>query len=467
MWMPQLGTTDDRTKHRALVDALRSDLAAGRFHEGDRLPPTRTLADQLGIAVGTVARAYREAAALGLVRAEVGRGTTVVRTSDAVPAQASPFGRRFEGLIDLGVDYPLEALDPDPGPVLERLARRPDRAAMMRYHAHEGSPRGRAAGAAWARRFDLEERSAEDVVLCGGSQHAIVVALATIAAGRRGGTVLAEALAYPGLREAVALLGLTLAPVAIDGDGLVPEALAEACRRHPDAIALYLVPSLHNPTTASLPEPRRAAVAEIAARHDLFVIEDDVHRLHADGPLPPPVATLAPERSFFVAGLSKTVAAGLRVAYLLPPRALVNAAARQVLATHWTLPPLTAEIAAQWIEDGTADRVCAAKTEEAGARQAIARAVLPAAAVRTQRRSFYLWLDLPPGWTGEGFALAAIRRGVGVLGDGAFRIGDGAAERRGVRVCLGAAPSREALAQALATLADLLVQPSDYQPGLV
>lgn len=467
MWHPKLDANGS-AKHRMVLAALRADLEAGRLREGERLPPARALADALGLAVGTVARAYHEAAAEGLVRSEVGRGTHVT----ARPVRPDmTFGRRVEGLIDLGVDYPLEAFDPDPGPVLARLAGRADRAALMRYHAHEGSPRARAAGAAWAERYGVADgRAAEDVVLCGGGQHALVVALACVAAerratGMRGGTVLAEALAYPGLRPAAGLLGLDLAPVAIDGDGLVPEALEEACRRHPDAMALYLVPSLHNPTTAALPAARRAAVAETAARHGLFLVEDDVHRLHADNPASP-LAVIAPERTFFVAGLSKTVAAGLRVAYLLPPRALVNAAARGVLATHWTLPPLTAEIAAQWVEDGTADAVCAAKAAEAAARQVMASKALPRGAARTQRQSFYVWLDLPAGWTGESFALAAARRGVGLLGDAAFRVGDGPTTP-GVRVCLGAAPDRETLEHALGVVAALLGQPPDVFPGVV
>jgi DNA-binding transcriptional MocR family regulator len=221
---------------------------------------------------------------------------------------------------------------------------------------------------------------------------------------------------------------------------------------------------LHNPTTVAMPAKRREALAQVIERYGLFVIEDDVHRLHADEPAMP-IATLAPERTFFIAGLSKVVSAGLRIAYLFPPRAFVNDAARRVFATQWSVPPLMAEIATRWIEDGTADSVRYAKAREAAERQRIAADILANfGGLRSQAHSFYLWLDLPDAWTGDGFALALARRGVGVLGDSSFRIDGGAADRRGVRICLGAAHSQEELRVALnAIAAALRLTPDDSQ----
>lgn len=458
MWTPTL-PDDQPAKHLALLHALKADLAAGRVRTGDRLPPARTLAQVLGLAQGTVARAYREAAQEGLVSSEVGRGTFVTAARPA-----TPFGARSAGVIDLSVDHPLEALDPDPGPVLEQLARRSDRLSFMSYHPHQGSLRARSAGVAWLQLHGLAARAPEHVVVCAGSQHAALVALASVT--RPGDTVLVEALAYPGIREIAPLLGLTLAPVEIDNHGLIPEALVEACGQWPQATALYTVPSVHNPTTAALPLARREAIAAQCARAGLYIVEDDIHRLHADERAPA-LAELLPERAFYIAGLSKTVAPGLRCAYLAPPPALIEAATRKTLATHWTLPPLMAEIAAIWIEDGTAQRVCTAKADEAAARQRIAADILHGANVSSQRHSFYLWLDLPEGWSGDGFALAAARRGVAILGDPAFRIGQGATGRHGSRVCLGAAPTRERMTAGLDILADLLKRAPDFLPGVL
>jgi len=224
------------------------------------------------------------------------------------------------------------------------------------------------------------------------------------------------------------------------------------------------VPSLHNPTTVAMPAKRREALTQVIERYGLFVIEDDVHRLHADEPAIP-IAMLAPEHTFFIAGLSKVVSAGLRIAYLFPPRALVNDAARRVFATQWSVPPLMAEIATQWIEDGTADTVRNAKGREAAERQRIAAEILTSfGGLRSQVQSFYLWLDLPDAWAGDSFALALARRGVSVLSDSSFRIDAGAADRRGIRICLGAANSQEELRIALNAVAAVLrLTPDDSQ----
>lgn len=463
MWRPKIDTIHDN-KHRAILDALRTDIETGDLRVGDRLPASRVLAAELGLSVGTVARAYRDAAASGLIQSEVGRGTHVLGAVSQRGAEAT-FGARSEGLIDLSIDFPLEQLDPDPARVLERLARGPNRMELMRYLASEGSPRARAAGVEWAKRYDLAGRALEDVILCSGSQHALMVSLACVFDGR-GGRLFAEALTYPGFQAAAGLFGLQPEPVAIDEAGLIPEALEEECRGLGADIpsALYMVPSLHNPTTVAMPARRREALAQVIKRYGLFVIEDDVHRLHADEPALP-LATLAPERTFFIAGLSKVVSAGLRIAYLFPPRLFVNDAARRVFATQWSVPPLMAEIATQWIEDGTADTVRNAKATEAAERQRMAAEILAnLGGLRSQAQSFYLWLDLPDAWTGDGFALALARRGVGVLSDSSFRIESGAADRRGIRICLGAANSQEELRTALDTVAAVLrLTPDDSQ----
>lgn len=451
-------------KHQAILDALRADIESGALRVGERLPTSRALAAELGLAVGTVARAYRDAAASGLIQSEVGRGTHVLGPASHRSAE-SGFGARLDGLIDLSIDFPLEQLDPDPARVLNRLAHDPHRMDLMRYIASEGSPRARAAGLEWATRYGLVGRTPGDVIVCAGSQHALVVSLASVFDGRRG-QLFAEALTYPGFQSAARLLGLKPEPIDIDEEGLVPDALEEACRGLSFDIpsALYIVPSLHNPTTVAMSAKRREALAQVIERYGLFVIEDDVHRLHADEPAMP-IATLAPQRTFFIAGISKVVSAGIRIAYLFPPRDLLNDAARHVLATQWSVPPLTAEIIAQWIEDGTADTVRKAKASEATERQRIASEILGNFdGLRSQTQSFYLWLELPDAWTGDAFALALARRGVGVLSDSSFRIDAGAPDRRGVRICLGAANSQEELRTALASVASVLkLTPGDSQ----
>jgi DNA-binding transcriptional MocR family regulator len=192
------------------------------------------------------------------------------------------------------------------------------------------------------------------------------------------------------------------------------------------------------------------------------IVEDDVHRFLAPD-APPALAALAPERTYHIAGTSKAIAGGLRVAFVTAPRHAVEQVERSIWATTWMAAPITAEIAATWIEDGTADRVAAAQRDEATARQAIAREVLGELAAGNHPHALHLWLELPDPWRGESFARATLERGVAVAPAELFAIGRGAVAHA-VRLGLGAARDRVELTRALgivrSTLAEAAAGPS-------
>src|ERR1700685_3988406 len=99
-------------------------------------------------------------------------------------------------------------------------------------------------------------------------------------------------------------------------DGIVPDALDAACRRH-KAKVIYLVPTIHNPTTATMPPARRERIAAIIARHGMILIEDDAYGLLDAGSIP--LASLIPERTYLAASLSKCIAPGLRTSFVVTP----------------------------------------------------------------------------------------------------------------------------------------------------
>lgn len=458
MWMPNVNRFTPR-KHQALMAALREEIRSGRLNPGDRLPAQRDLSEAIGIAVGTVARVYRDAGAEGLIRSTVGRGSYVARRADAFLAAAD--APSAPGPIDLRINRGLTGLDPDLGPALRRLA---DAGCqdLLTYHDHTGDRGHRQAGAEWLRRCGVDAR-ADQIVLTGGAQNALALSLAACA--RPGQAVLTDELSYPGLREAADMLGLELVAVAMDGQGLDPDALAAALYAHRHAAVLYTCPTIHNPTTTTQPEERRRRIAALVARHGLWIIEDDIHRLYADE-APVPYAALLPDRTFFIATMSKVVCSGLRLAFLAPPEACLRLVVRRILATQWALPPLLAEIAAHWINDGTAAATLQAKRAEARARQAIARAMLGGHIQPTQETSLCSWIELGPGWTSDGFVAASLAAGVALLGDASFRPLPDRGRRRGVRLCLGAAADHQALRRALDATAQLLASGPGHPAGV-
>jgi len=446
IWSPRLeGRKGPR--YLAIVESIADDFASGQLRQGTRLPTHRDLADALGVTVGTISRAYAEAARRGLISGEVGRGTFV---RGPVPETSADDGE----VCDLSQNHP-----PEP-------AARPQRAALVRalasltasgdvgrlldYPAAGGGAADREAGAAWIARAGLEV-SPDEVLVCTGSQHGLTIVLATLL--EPGDVLLTESLTYAGLQPVAGLLRLRLRGLPIDGHGLRPDALAKACSEG-GAKAVYLIPTLHNPTTAVMPEARRREIAAIARAHGLRIIEDDVHGLLATE-RPAPLATLAPERTYYLTSTSKTLAPGLRIAYVAAPPVDVPRLTASLRATTWAVAPLTAAVASLWIRNGTADAIVAARRLEARARQALARERLTGFDFDAQPEAYYLWLRLPEPWRSDSFAAEARARHVLVTPAEAFGIGREQMPHA-VRVCVGAARSRDTLARGLGTVAELL-----------
>jgi DNA-binding transcriptional MocR family regulator len=454
MWQPRL---DGRPgpRYRAIAEAIAEDAARGRLRPGSQLPTHRDLADRLGVTVGTITRAYAEAARRGIVTGEVGRGT-FVRGGASEPAGFRFASQAEAGLIDMSVNLP--PAPPNPAALAQALTTISASAglgSLLDYAPEGGSPEHRAAGASWIARSGLEV-APERVLVSSGSQHGMTAVLSGLL--RPGDLVVTEALTYPGMKALAGLLHLRLQGLAMDEHGLRPDAFRAACRAG-SVKALYCVPTLHNPTTSVMPEGRRREVVAIARQHEVLIVEDDVH-----GPLlegrPPLLAALCPESTVHLSGTAKTLAPGLRIGYILAPQALVPRLAAAIRATTWMAAPLLAEVASVWIRDGTADRILAGNRKESAARHKLAMSVLGRFPVQAHPSAHHLWLRLPESQRSESFAEQARRAGVAVTPAQAFVVGTGAAPRA-VRVCLGVARDRAQLEEGLRILAGLLDQGPD------
>jgi DNA-binding transcriptional MocR family regulator len=265
--------------------------------------------------------------------------------------------------------------------------------------------------------------------------------------------VLAEALTYAGICHVAERCGLRLHGLALDDEGVLPEAL-DAAARIDRARLLIVNPTVHNPTTATMSPARRAAIVALARKHDLIVVEDEVYgRLPAERP--PPIAALAPERTVYIGSAAKSVAPGLRLGVLHSPEPLFGRIADAQHDLFLTCPPLLAELFTRLVADGTAERLAARQRLEAAARQRIARAVLGERAYRTQPTSYHLWLPLPPPWRTAEFIETMSERGVAIDPATAFAV-DRAHAPHAVRVSLSAAAGHDRLRRGLQILAETL-----------
>lgn len=437
-------------RYTTITDAIAEALKAGRLTPGDRLPPRRHLAASLGVAVGTVNRAYEEAEREGLVFGQVGRGTFVSRTAVEDP-YSSTMHPQDADFIDLTINRPsaerTTALLRD---AFDRLRKDPELHALMGHHPVAGRADHRMAGAQWINRSGLD-RQLDDVVICNGVQHGLTVALGAFSAP--GDLVVTESLNYPGIRLLKKVHGLQIQGAPIDELGLVPDALEDICRERTPRF-LLCSPNLHNPTSATMSEERRDAIAEVSSRHDLIVIENDI-----SGPLlPHPDSTIAsriPERTVYVTGTSKSIAAGMRVGYITGPRSWRSELVTTVQATTWMTSPLVVEIVSRWIVDGTVDTVLSWQRSEAGERQAIANEVLSGFDFRANEVGYQLWLYLPEPWRSDEFVRHVWRRGIAVMSAEEFTI-DRKSPPHAVRISLGGENSHEAITAGLRGVREVL-----------
>ena len=282
----------------------------------------------------------------------------------------------------------------------------------------------------------------------------------TVVDGKRvdmtpGDVVLTEALTFPGTKAAAARLGVKLVGVAMDEGGIVPDALVKACRTHKPK-AVYLIPTLHNPTTATLSAERRGAIAKIIRDAGIVLIEDDAYGLLDRAASP--IANLIPERTYLATTLSKCIAPALRVAYLLTPDSNSQQEMRGYLQANVQMPaPLMVALVTHWLENGIADRIIAAIRNEAVGRQQLAQRALKGFQFMAKPAAHHLWLTLPDGR--PDVAAHLLRNGLAVVAGDAFAV-EGIPPHA-ARVSLGAARNRPELTEALRILVGALHRPAD------
>lgn len=448
-WRPRLDP-QSRSKALGIADALEQDIRAGVLQPGDRLPVQRDIARALGMDLTTITRALNETRRRGLVDATVGRGTFVSAGIDA-DMRLAP---RPQRPIDLSMNIPPQ---PEAAALAHRLPQTiaeilgaPDGRSLLGYQESGGTKADRLAGAAWlAPRLGMIDP--ERIVVAAGSQNALDAICALLVP--QGGTIAAAMLTYPGLRSVAAGRGIRLAPLEADENGLLPEAFEALCVAERPA-ALYLVPTIDNPTTATLPIERREKLVAVCRHFNVPIIEDDPYGMLPE-PAISPLAALAPERTWHIAPLSKCVSPVLRVAYVaVPDAAAHHRMSAMIRSTSLMVSPLLAAVATQWIATGVIDTITRTIRDENIARQKIAASALQGRPYLHHPQGHHIWLPLPERWHAADFAAEAERSGLSVVPAAGFSLTPNPPEA--VRLSLGPPVDRAVLKRALDLLNALL-----------
>lgn len=430
-----------------LADAVAAEIAGGALQPGDRLPPQRTFAYERKIAASTASRVYTELLRRGLVVGEVGRGTFISgEARRGIAASTEPRGAR----IDLEFNYPLlpkqSALI---AKSLEGLNRPEALDAALRQATSIGTQTARNIAADYlSRQYKDWSPKPEQMVFTANGRQCIAAALAAVVPP--GGRCGVEALTYPFIKGIAARLGVTLVPLAMDEDGVRPDAVQKA-HREAHLSALYIQPVIQNPLGMTMPPSRRADLLRVVEKLDLTIIEDMVYGFLDDEP---PLAVLAPDRCVVIDSLSKKVAPGLSLGFVVPPLRLRENVMASVRSGGWTASGFAFAATQQLMGDGTAAELARLKRIDAQQRQKIAAACLSGFELQTNSKSYHLWLTLPPHWRSQTFVAAAARRDIALTPSTTFAVTPGHAPNA-IRLAL-AAPPIEQLEAGLRTLSGML-----------
>lgn len=433
-------------RYRQIADQIIGAVRDGVLGAGDRLPPQRDLAQELGVDLTTVTRAYNEVRLTGLLDAHGAGGTYVAaaladqdRTID-LSMNIPPLlgGESFVRLMHSG---------------LAQVQERAGDGALMSYHVGGGSRPDREAAAAWLEPI-IGRVGPDRLLICPGAQSALSAIL--LAYTQAGDAIAAERLTYPGLLAACRVLQRNVLSVAMDEEGMVPEDLDRVCRLHRPSL-IYLVPTIQNPTASTMSAQRREAIHRVASRHRIGIIEDDPYWLLA-GDAPPPLACIGEHEAgapvFYVSTLSKCLAPGLRTAYVLMPRSagmepMLDALRAITLMAHQS----AVSMATSWIRNGMAGEMLQKMRDELGQRQKLAARILPGI-LRAHPNGLHLWLELPSRLDQYRLVQIAQEQGLGVASSDAFCAQDAAPGA--IRLSLGGVTHRASLVSALEKLSEIL-----------
>ena len=452
MWTPDL-TAAAGPAYLAIVEAIAADVSSGRLRVGERLPSHRALAAALDLNVTTVARGYAEARKRGLLDARVGSGSRVAASPQG---SAAPRGIRRDR-SDRSMN---QAPEPD-GAEMETLMgavwreASGDLRALMRYQSSIGSPEDRAAALRWLALRGV--KAADDCVLVTAGTHPAMASIMRIEAAP-GDAVCCEDLTYPGVRAVSASLGLELRGLAGDAEGPLPDALAQAAADGRVRL-LYMNPTIRNPTTETTSNRRRAELVATARRLGVVIIEDDAYGLLPTD-APSAIATLAPEITYYVVGLSKCFGAGLRVAYVAAPSRAASVRLTEALRALTIMPsPLTVSVATRCVEAGAADAILDHVRRESALRTEMALELLPPETAQADRSGFHLWVTPPPPWTRQRLVDWMRGHALGVVAADPFVVGRAAPNA--VRLCLGGAADRTDCRKALLHMREAFERPPE------
>ncbi|OAK67156.1 PLP-dependent aminotransferase family protein [Lederbergia galactosidilytica] len=446
-WKP---TIDKMKKpiYQALASQLEEDILNGVLLPGTKLPPQRELADYLDLNLSTITKAFKLCGGKGLLSASVGNGTFV--SYDALSNAYLLEDTKPRHLIEMGATLPDNA---SYDPIREQLKSMLQEADYEKWFGY-----GRAGESLWQKDAAVKlirkgglDTTVDHIVMANGGQNAIAATLASLC--NPGDRIGVDQHTYPGLKTVAAMLNVQIVPIKSENYEMCPTAFEDACTND-NIKGIYLIPDYHNPTATYLSVEKRKKIAAIAKRHNQFIIEDASYHLLNKRPLPA-MASFAPEQVIYIASLSKSIAPGLRLAYVAVPSRFKDPISKALYNLNVSVSPLLAELAARIIVSNQFEILIEKHRQQNIERNQLLNRHLADYSCLGDETGIFRWLLLPDKMTGAEFERLAAQKGVQVYAAERFVVGNSCPERA-VRVSVSAPDTLEEFEEGLMTLKRLL-----------
>ncbi|WP_041956616.1 PLP-dependent aminotransferase family protein [Sulfurospirillum arsenophilum] len=446
-WKPKI-IPSHKPFYIALAEQLEADIKNGNLLPGTKLPPQRELAYVLDVNVSTISRAFKLCTQKGLLCGTIGSGTVVSYDSltnlSLIPKQTS-----FP-LIEMGSMIPDENTYDEITQVIKEMLKEAEFGRLFGYGTFMATHWQKEAAVKFLAHMGCHS-TVDTILPSQGGQNAIVAILAGLfKSGDRIGT---DPLTYPGLKSAANMLGIQLVPIRHIEHEMSEESLILACENE-KIKGIYTMPEYQNPTTHLMSEACKKMIARVAKQRDIIIIEDGIHSLLNETPRST-IASYAPEQTFYIASLSKIVAPGLRLAYIVTPSRYKNALTNAIYNLNITHSPFLLELASRMMASGKALKLVQDRRILAKECNHIVNKILGDFDVRGATSSSFRWLVLPEGIDANKIEEEAFNLGVQVYSSARFAVGT-TKPISAIRLAITASRSLENLEKGLVILRDLL-----------
>lgn len=447
-WKPVIDK-NSKSLYRVLAEQLESDIICGLLLPGTKLPPQRELADYLDINVSTVSKAMKICELKGLLSSTTGSGTFV--SFDSLSNAYLLTEGNPNRLIEMGATVPENSVNASLLTLMKNMLGESCAEKWFSYNRPGEALWHKDAAVRLLKKCGIETEH-DNILISHGGQNALTAILAGLF--HQGDKIGVDPHTYSGIKTSAAMLGIQLVPIRQTDDQMDIEALVATCQNE-GIKGIYIIPTHHNPTTHTMTVQTRKAVAEAARKHDILIIEDGTYQLMCK-PIPP-VSSFAPERSIYIASLSKTIAPGLRMAYISIPTQIKPLVSGALYNLNVSVTPMMAELSARVVVSGQLDVILENHKVNTRARNRLVDKYMEGIDCRGDDTCIFRWLYLTPNMTGTEFERQALSQGIQVYAAERFVVG-AAIPDHAIRLAICAPETIEELEKGLVILRKLLVK---------